>query len=485
MAKTGDGKSLEERVGELEKKTEELSRRGGGMLSSADFRRRVIYKRSAEDEQYTKIESLFQKRDWKSAAEEIPKYKEPLDVEARKCFIIEPFDLLNVTPFSYDLSIGNEICSIRKEERIRKRLPYEATPGETVIVLTREFIALPPCYSGTVWPRFKLVRGGIFQSMVKIDPTWYGKLGVAMTNLSSRTIPLKEGMAFGTLVLYELSSETDLDLRKTEGLPEVKVAIPDIPLRNTLQGELQKLGLTDVCWVEGNSLVVRGLKKSSYEDLRRIDGSKPWQDTIEQAKKKWLEWKDSSTERKSIGMEALGMDDLEKLVEGRAMGEAINPDRLGEKEVTQNELYDIAVEYGKPFDAFARIPDTIVKRIEDDTIPKIQAEVEASVFPKVVTLTLTVLGFLSLIIAVVAFLMDKYRPESPSFIQTDWPTTVCIGLIMLTAVLLVSFWRFVFRKSVDSRAIRRVEKEIKKLKEELKKVKEIESIKSRFNENEK
>ena len=179
------------------------------------------------------------------------------------------------------------------------------------------------------------------------------------------------------------------------------------------------------------------------------------------------------------------MDDLEKLVEGRAMGEAINPDRLGEKEVTQNELYDIAVEYGKPFDAFARIPDTIVKRIEDDTIPKIQAEVEASVFPKVVTLTLTVLGFLSLIIAVVAFLMDKYRPESPSFIQTDWPTTVCIGLIMLTAVLLVSFWRFVFRKSVDSRAIRRVEKEIKKLKEELKKVKEIESIKSRFNENEK
>lgn len=463
-------KTPDERIDKLEKKVQELSERGGGMLSSSDFRKRVIFRRNDDDESYAKIEAWFRKRDWDNAEDkkEIRKYKGVADLDPRKCFIVEPYDELNLTPFSYDLSIGNEIFSVRKKDPIRKRLPYEVMPGETVIVLTREFIALPPCYSATVWPRFKLVRGGVFQSMVKIDPTWYGKLGVAMTNLSPRTIPLTEGMAFGTLVMYELSSNTDIDLWQPEKLKDIRVEIPNIPIRKTLQETLVERDLTSICWVEDNSLVVRGLKKSSYDELRKIDGSKPWLDTVEKAKSEWLKLEHEETKRKSIGMEALGMDDLEKLTSGKPMGKWLDKDIIESQGVTDKELYDTAVEYGRPFDLFANIPNLVMDTIEKEVIPRIRAEVEANIFPKIITLTLTVLGFLSLIIAVAAFLMDKYRPKSPSFMQTDWSTTVSIGLFLLGAILLVAFCILIFRKSPYSRAIRRLERKIQKLEKGLK-----------------
>lgn len=399
-----DKKTPEERIAALETQVETLEKRGGGMLSSNDFRKRVIFKRNGDDEIYAKIEVRFGKREWDSAEaeQEIRRYKDRADIDPRKCFIIEPYDELNLTPFSYDLSIGNEVLSVRKKDPIRKRLPYKVMPGETVIVLTREFIALPPCYSATVWPRFKLVRGGLFQSMVKIDPTWYGKLGVAMTNLSPRTIPLTEGMALGTLVMYELSSNTDIDLWQPEKLKDIRVEIPNIPIRKTLQKAIVKADLTSVCWVEDNSLVVRGLKKSSYEKLRKIDGSKPWLDTVEKAKAEWLELEDRETKRKSIGMEALGMKDLEELTDVSPMGEALKEEKIREKKVTDDELYNVAVEYGKPFDLIANIPKLVGENIERESIPRIHAGVVERLFPQIVILTIRIIALLSLIGVAVA-----------------------------------------------------------------------------------
>ncbi len=463
MAKAENEKNPEERMAALEAEVKELKKRGGGMLSSYDFRERVIFKKDPEDEQYAKIEVMFQKRDWGPAKEEIRKYKGNRGVEPRKCFIVEPFDLLNLTPFSYDLSIGDEIFSIRKKDRMRKHLPYFVEPGETVIVLTREFISLPPCYSATVWPRFNLVRGGIFQSMVKIDPTWYGKLGVAMNNLSPRTIELKEDMAFGTLVLYELASETDIDLRQPRTLPSVRVDIPDIPIRVHLQQELEKLKLTNVCWVEGNQLVVRGLKKSSYKKLCSVDSSKPWQETAEKAKEAWVRYEDPDTKRRSIGMEALKMENLEKLVEGPPMGDPVDADTVKTADITPDKLYEVAVEYGKPFDSVAAIPEFIIDKMRHEITPRIQAEVEANVFPKIVTLTLTVLGFLSLIIAVAAFVIEKYRPSSPAFLNIEWSLTATVVVVILGAVLLWAIYRVTRLKTDESRALQRLQKKVEVL----------------------
>ncbi|MFH1884708.1 MAG: hypothetical protein ABIL62_18575 [Planctomycetota bacterium] len=64
MAKEENNKTVEERIAALEAEIKKLKKRGGGMLSSSDFRRRVIFKRNAEDESWRKIEGLFRKRDW-------------------------------------------------------------------------------------------------------------------------------------------------------------------------------------------------------------------------------------------------------------------------------------------------------------------------------------------------------------------------------------------------------------------------------------
>jgi len=293
-----------------------------------------------------------------------------------------------------------------------------------VVLLTQEFIALPPCYSATVWPRFNLVRGGIFQSMVKIDPTWYGRLGVAVANFSPRTVALEEGKEFGTLVLYELSSATDIDLRQPNCLPTVKVKIPDIPLSKTLGSELGKIGLTDSCWVEGTDLVIQGLKKSSYRKLLSIDGSAPWRRTVEAAKKAWLG--QSEDNRRSVGMEALEMRNLEKLVEGPPMGEDLDEQTMRAGGVTQDALYEIALEYGRPFDIVANIPKLVTAQVDERVQSRLDREMAVNIIPRTVGLMFSVLGFLSLVVAVLGLLLRFFMGGSAFLSET----VVMVGLLI-------------------------------------------------------
>jgi deoxycytidine triphosphate deaminase len=208
--------TLEARIAELEAaSTCQVPDCTGGVLSSADFERLVVH-RGHPDYRGHKFEEFldsFRERSWDRVDGKI---------------VIQPFDKLNLTPFSYDLSVGGEVLSVRESERKRYRLPFDLEPRETAIILTREFIALPPDYAATVWPRFSMVREGLFQSMVKIDPTWFGHLAVALCNLSPRTYTLKENTAFGTLILYGLASQTTMDLHDPSRLPIVDVDIEPV-----------------------------------------------------------------------------------------------------------------------------------------------------------------------------------------------------------------------------------------------------------------
>ncbi len=466
-------KQLEEELRSLKATVGKLEKRGGGMLSSRDFTKRVVRKEKSKKD-YEKLRNAFYERNWKEIDRE---------------FIIEPFDELQLTPFSYDLSIGNEIFSVRKTNRIRRRLPYDVAPGETVIVLTKEFIALPPCYAATVWPRFNMVKAGIFQSMVKIDPTWYGKLGVAMTNFSPRTIEFKEGKAFGTLVLYELASDPEVYLWQAKDLKPVQIPIPNIPVRAKLQEKLEDRDLTNVCWVEDNSLVVKGLKKPDYDKLREIDRSEPWQETVEKARKSWLEYIDKDTGRKCIGMEALGMEDLEKLIEGPAMGEPLDPEKIRETKVTSDLLFDVALEHGKPFDLIANIPKLVedIPKLVEEQVDKvvevtIAKEIGRNVIPRMLQLTISILGFLALIVAIVGLLAGYFQL---TFVQhIDIPLALVVVSIVICVVLFpTGLYLFSLKgiskfkkklEDVDTRLDNKTEKlrkEIEKVKETMKQLK--------------
>lgn len=143
------------------------------------------------EERYVESKKWFEKRDWDSIKEKI---------------LIYPFDSRNLGPFSYDLCVGHEAFSIRKKSKIliSKKKDVAVEPDDVLLVLTNEYIGLPRYYAGSVLPRFSLVREGIMQSMTKIDPTWYGRIAVAIVNFSGKSFKLTYGHPFCTLILYKL-----------------------------------------------------------------------------------------------------------------------------------------------------------------------------------------------------------------------------------------------------------------------------------------
>ena len=120
--------------------------------------------------------------------------------------LIYPFDRKNLGPFSYDLSVGSEAFTLGIKEMISIDKGEEVVikPGDVFLVLTQEYIGLPREFAGSVIPRFSFVRKGIIQSMTKIDPTWFGKVAVAIVNHSKQPFQLKRGHPFCTLVIYRL-----------------------------------------------------------------------------------------------------------------------------------------------------------------------------------------------------------------------------------------------------------------------------------------
>ncbi|HUU94108.1 MAG TPA: hypothetical protein VM487_00075 [Phycisphaerae bacterium] len=384
-------------------------------------------------------------------------------------FLITDFTEFNLTPFSYDLSLGSQVFSIQKPGKgvlnVHREATYPLQPGEAVIVMTEELIAIPPRYSATVWPRFNIVRAGVFQSMVKIDPTWYGNLAIAICNLSPSPVELKPGTPFATLILYELTKPTDVDLWRHQDLTEVEV-----PLTEEVQGlrdrfdaflSQHRKDLTNYCRLQENTLWVRGLKQSQVEALKTFDNNPNWQRFVKNTlAPSWAKATHEKSRRRMIGMEALGMTDLREIVDvGEYEQLATEERRRQQRESLRgqacefDDLTAAAVEYGRPFDLVPKLWTALVQKMEEradevtkEALPLMKAEVEAVVFPKVVLLTLTVLGFLSLVFAVIAFVVGKYALPK-DLLAVDWPMVaqwsvagvfivvgVCIAMLLRSRV---------------------------------------------------
>ncbi len=429
---------LAEQIEQVRKDLADVKEDTGGMLSSTDFRRYVI------KSDLPKAKQLFIRRKWSQIA-------------SKRSFIIDPFDVLNLTPYSYDLAIGQEAFSCKSESHSSfplkedKENAYYVEPGETIIVRTKEYIALPPCYSATVWPRFNLVREGIFQSMVKIDPTWYGQLGVALTNMSPALYPIWQGKKFATLIIYELSKESDICLfKKHETLDDGYQGKINITSFTDLitKDKLRDIGLADKCKINDEQLVIEvALTPEEFGKLFDLSKDLQWQQNVEDA-------------IRIKTMDALGLPQLDLILDKDPDGEKLIRNEVLTANFTQQDLINTAIERGKPFDMVAAIPGLVMEMAENEVIPKIEAEVEASLFPKVVTLTLTVLGFLSFIVAVAAFVFDKYKTGS-LLAGIDWPGTVIFIVIILGVIILISLLVLLFRKPPDTRDSKYLKKQSK------------------------
>jgi len=491
MAESKNTKTIEEKLADLERQVEEIRKCRGGMLSSADFREYVITRDNTEE--YVEIKELFESRQW-----------EKLEDDKASGFIIDPYDELNLTPYSYDLSIGDEVYSCRTESRSSFVIGDEnhrdqwhlMQPGETVIIRTKEYIALPPCYSATIWPRFDFVREGIFQSMVKIDPTWYGQLGVALTNVSPAGYPIWKGKRFATLIIYELRSKTDINLfRKGQTLkiePSESAQERTIPtdVENKVNEEIKKSNLKGNCEVKKGQLIIRTvLDRGEIESLRKMHRSEDWHHAIERAVR-------------TKSCDALGLPALDLLLERPTAGEEPKgPKRLTREDVAnlkteglQRSLVKAAIERGSPFELVATIPTLIEGYVRQQVEVELSKEI-GRLLPRIIALTVSILGFISLIVAIIALIARYLQWEFPA--QVDWSGTLIVAMIVL-GVTLVVVLIYIFSLLRTPKGIDKIRGEVKEINNELTKRlndfdgrvqdkttklwEEIENIKSRIKE---
>lgn len=401
---------LAEKVKKLGEELAQVKETTGGVLSGSHIRERVLT--GSDAKQYLEF---FEARQWKEMSDWWERKEGNRDGWKKK-IIIKDFNELNITPFSYDLSMGGQVFSIQKPKDgvkpLRVENPYPLQPGETVVVITAEKVAIPHAYSATVWPRFNMVKRGIFQSMVKIDPTWHGHLAIAMSNLSPAIVELKYGKAFATLLFYELSKESDVDLWKLKDIQEKSIEVVEA-IPKEIIGNIKRIDehisnseeLTGYCCVRGQSIAAWGIKKEHVEALKGCLADERWYALVNRLSKNWAVKKHDETKKRMIVMPALGMDDLRPIVgEISAEGYMAEENVLAEVLGDDSPLVEAAVKYGKPFDVFARIPHAINERIEKDTIPKIEAEIESKIQIRVILLVFSMFGFMSLAIAILVMM---------------------------------------------------------------------------------
>jgi deoxycytidine triphosphate deaminase len=169
------------------------------MLSGAEINKRIIKDKNKLNEIYNYLKD----GDWQSIGDSI---------------VVDPFDPDSLNICSYDLSVGEQYVSLRNPSDVRELKEGESIkiePGETVLILTREYIALPPNISGLVVPRARMIARGTMINATRIDPTWHGKLLVGFTNLLKYPTYLSYGEKFCTLIFIECT-RVDKPLTKRE-----------------------------------------------------------------------------------------------------------------------------------------------------------------------------------------------------------------------------------------------------------------------------
>ena len=112
-----------------------------------------------------------------------------------KEIIIYPYCEKNLTPVGYNFSFSRFIISLNRknfidlhEDKKKKNCYFELKPNETVLILTRETVAVSKNIGGTFHSKVSLVAMGLSHVSTTLDPGWQGQLLVPMNNPTKRKI---------------------------------------------------------------------------------------------------------------------------------------------------------------------------------------------------------------------------------------------------------------------------------------------------------
>ncbi|MBA7507319.1 dCTP deaminase, dUMP-forming [subsurface metagenome] len=190
------------------------------ILSDKDLKQRIIQ----DHQEAEQAKEWWEKGEWDKVGNKI---------------VIDPFETNALSPCCYDLSIGEEYISLRdpyNTHHLKEGEHFTINPGEAVLVLTEEYICLPRNVLAMVIPSARWIFEGTALYSSRVEPTWYGKLLIAVTNLAKQPIALTRGRGFCTCYFMEVS-ETEGVLSKKE-VPHLGRTHAEVEFRHTRPQEL-------------------------------------------------------------------------------------------------------------------------------------------------------------------------------------------------------------------------------------------------------
>lgn len=128
---------------------------------------------------------------------------------------IDPYQPDNLSPASYDLSVGGFQSINFKQQHLNDSISstgsVDVLPGEAFLLSTIQIIGLPNNLTGQVVNKSSTGRRGLFlASPGWIDPGFIGQLTIAMKNENSKSIQITYGQRLWQIVFAECEpSEQD------------------------------------------------------------------------------------------------------------------------------------------------------------------------------------------------------------------------------------------------------------------------------------
>lgn len=197
------------------------------ILSDKDLKDRVIH----QPKEVEQAREWWEKGEWGKVGDKI---------------VIYPFTTNALSPCCYDFSIGEDYISLRdpyNTNHLKDGERFTINPGETVLVLTEEYICLPRNVMAMVIPSARWIFEGTAMYSSRVEPTWYGKLLIAVTNLAKQPIALTRGRGFCTCYFMEVA-ETEGVLSKKE-VPHLGRTHAEVEFRHTIPQELMPADKVD------------------------------------------------------------------------------------------------------------------------------------------------------------------------------------------------------------------------------------------------